>query len=203
MALTLQKLSIDYDICLDLHCANRSVRHAYVPAYAKESASFLKIPFHLLMPDDKFGGAMDEVFFAPWTELVRRRGRGTVPVQGITVELGNHEQVCGKEARKDLDGILNYLRHMGVVSGKAEKFKPVCCDLENYQLISAPQGGIAEFLVQPGEAVKAGQVVVRILNFKDEPDFLEIKAPKNGYVILQHSSAVVNEGAELIKICSP
>ena len=200
MAVALQRLSIDYDICLDLHCANRSVRHAYVPHYAKEDARYLGIKFQLVMPDDKFGGAMDEVFFAPWTELARRTGRKSIPVQSFTVELGSHEEVSTRDGKEDLESILNYLRHRGVVKGKARKLQPVACPLKNYHVISAPKGGIVEFVAPLGKRVKRGQVVMRMLNFGTKPKFTELKSPVSGFPILHHSSAIANEGAELFKI---
>jgi hypothetical protein len=39
-----------------------------------------------------------------------------------------------------------------------------------------------------------------MLNFGPRPRFTELKSPWAGVPILAHSSAVVNEGAELLKI---
>lgn len=200
IAVTLQRLSIEYDICLDLHCANRSVRHAYVPDFAREDATYLDIPFQLVMPNDKFGGSMDEVFFAPWAALAKARGVESIPAQGYTIELGNHEELSLEEAKLDLERILNFLRHRGVVKGKAKKLRPYQQSLINYHLISAPFGGLAEIVCQLGKPVKKGQVVIRMLTFGKMPVFTEIKSPYSGIPILQHSSAIVNEGAELLKI---
>ena len=200
LALNLQRLSIDYDICLDLHCANRSVRHAYVPEFAVDDAAYLGIPFQLVMPQDKFGGSMDEVFFAPWAALLRHRGEGSIPVQGYTLELGNHEELSLAAAQADLAGILNFLRHRGIIAGRAKRYRPLQRSLNNYRLISAPVGGLAEIVCTLGKPVKKGEVVIRILNFGSRPKFTEIKSPWAGVPILAHSSAVANEGAELLKI---
>lgn len=200
MAVNLQRLSIDYDLCLDLHCANKSVRHAYVAEYAVEDAAYLPVPFHLIMPNDKFGGAMDEVFFAPWAELVRRRGYGTPPVQSFTVELGNHEEVSLAEGKRDMEAILNYLRHMGVVKGRARKARPVRCPLADYWLLSAPFGGIVEYAAPVGKRVRKGDLLARLLRFGRKPEFTELRSPINGIPILHHSSAVAHEGAELYKL---
>jgi uncharacterized protein len=200
MAVNLQLLSIDFDLCLDLHCANNSVRHAYVAEYAQEDAAYLGIPFHLIMANDKFGGSMDEVFFAPWTELCRRRGGGVPPVQSYTVELGNHEEVSLTDAKRDMEVILNYLRHMGVVKGKAKKTRPVRCSLENYWLLNAPVGGIVEYVAPVGKKLKKGDLLARILRFGKKPQFTELRSPIDGIPILHHSSAVAHEGAELYKL---
>jgi len=198
LALSLQQLSIDFDHCLDLHCANRSVRHVYAPAYASKDASFLGIRLQVLM-ENKFGGAMDEVFFHPWWTLQEKIG-GTVPVQSFTLELGSHEEINARGAKEDLAGIVNYLRHRGVLRGSARALKPVRCHLKDYRLLYAPIGGLAEFLALPGKRVRRGEVVARIHQFGKRPQALEVRSPVNGIVTLNHSSSVVHEGAELIKI---
>lgn len=201
LALKLQTLSIDYDLCLDLHCANQSVRHCYVPAYAKDDAAYFNIPFHILMPN-KFGGAMDEVFFNPWWTLAEQI-HCSIPVQSFTLELGNHELASESQSLKDLDGILNYLRHMGVVSGRAKKVKaPVRCEQKNYKVVYAPVGGITDWIAPLGKKVRKGQLLAKILYFAKTPVEVPILSPVDGIPILNHSSAVVNQGAELVKLFS-
>jgi predicted deacylase len=201
IALQLQLLSLDFDRCLDLHCANRSTRHVYVAEFAKEEAKYLAIPFQLIMKKEKFGGSMDEVFFAPWVARQRRRKEDEIPVAGFTLELGNHEEVSAQDVKSDLEGVLNYLRHLGTVKGVARKFSPKQVPLEKYHLVSAPVGGITSFLVAPGKKVKRGQVLAEILVIHGgKIQMVPVKSPINGYVILEHSSAIVHEGAELLKI---
>jgi predicted deacylase len=198
LCLTLQQLSVDFDHCLDLHCANRSVRHVYVPSYAAKDAAFLGIPLHLLM-DNKFSGAMDEVFFHPWWSLQEKIG-GPVPVQSFTLELGSHEEISAKGAKQDLAGIVNYLRHRGVLKGASKPARAYRCNLKDYKLIFAPVGGLADFVALPGKRVKRGDVLARIHQFGPKPRAVEVRSPVNGIVSLNHSSSIVHEGAELIKI---
>ncbi len=201
IAIQLQLLSIDFDRCLDLHCANRSTRHVYVAEFAKEEAKYLSIPFQLIMKKEKFGGSMDEVFFAPWVARQRRRKDDPIPVAGFTLEFGNHEEVSAKAVKDDLEGVLNYLRHLGTVKGKAKKFSPKQVPLEKYHLISAPVGGITSYLVEPGKRVKRGQLLAEILVINGgKIKMVPVKSPVNGHIILEHSSAIVHEGAELIKV---
>jgi predicted deacylase len=201
IAIQLQLLSVDYDRCLDLHCANRSVRHVYVPEFASEEAKYFSIPFQLMMKKEKFGGSMDEVFFAPWVALAKKQNSKKIPVAGFTLELGNHEEASRKAAKADMDGILNYLRRLGTVKGKFKKFQPKQIPLEKYRLVSAPVGGIADFFVVPGDRVKMGTLLAEILVIHNgQIQRVPVKSPINGYVILEHSSAIVHEGAELIKI---
>ncbi len=197
LTLTLQLLSIDFDHCLDLHCANQSVRYLYTPAYASESASYFGIPFHLVM-NNKFSGSMDEVFFSPWWTLQEKIG-GEVPVQSFTLELGNHEEIDAQAAENDLAGILNYLKHRGVLAGKAKSMKPVRCQLDDYYLFSSPAGGLVEFVAPLGKRVKKGDVLALLYQFSDKPKVLELRSPVSGIPILRHSSSIVHQGTELMK----
>lgn len=201
LALKLQLLSIDYDHCLDLHCANRSERHIYAPEYTRSDVPYFQIRNVLLMPNDSFTGAMDEVFFHPWTELARRRGTpGTVAVQSFTVELGDQEEMDRKLAEKDLEGILSYLAHRGVVAGRPRKIKPVYCTLEKYATVHSPRGGLVDWQRKPGDQVKKHDLLARILHFNEEPTFHEVRSPIDGIITLRHSSVIVHEGAELMKL---
>lgn len=201
IALTLQLLSIDYDHCLDLHCANRSERHIYAPEYTRGDVAYFQIRNVLLMPNDSFTGAMDEVFFHPWAELARKSGTpATVAVQSFTLELGDQEDIDRRMAEKDLKGILSYLAHRGVLAGKPGKIKPVYCTLENYTTVHSPRGGLVEWKHSPGDRVKKNELLACILHFNEEPTFHEVRSPIDGIITLRHSSVIVHEGAELMKI---
>ncbi|MCO5143415.1 MAG: succinylglutamate desuccinylase/aspartoacylase family protein [Oligoflexia bacterium] len=202
LALTLQTLSIDSDLCLDLHCANRSAHHIYVPEYAKEDAAYFSIPFQIIMPKDKFGGAMDEVFFRPWTMLAEQLNLSQIKTQSFTIELGNHESISSSQAESDLAGILNYLRHKKVIQGEAEKKNPVNCPINQYMTIYSAVGGLVDYVAQPGKRVKKGDLLARILRFSDEPDFFEVKSPYDGIPIVFYSSSIAHEGIELMRILS-
>ena len=201
LALTLQLLSIEFDHCLDLHCANRSERHIYAPEYTHDDVPYFQIRNVLLMPNDSFSGAMDEVFFHPWAELARKHGTpASVQVQSFTLELGDQEEMDRSMAEKDLLGVLSYLAHRGVLSGKARKIKPVYCTLENYTTVHSPRGGLVDWKRRPGDQVKKGDLLACILHFNEEPTFHEVRSPIDGIITLRHSSVIVHEGAELMKI---
>jgi uncharacterized protein len=201
IAVNLQLLSIEFDHCLDLHCANRSERHIYAPEYTRDDVPYFQIRNVLLMPNDSFSGAMDEVFFHPWAELARKAGTpASVAVQSFTVELGDQEEIDRKMAEKDLEGILSYLAHRGVIDGKPRKTKPVYCTLENYTTVHSPRGGLVDWCRRPGDQVKKNDLLARILHFNEEPTFHEVRSPIDGIITLRHSSVIVHEGAELMKI---
>jgi predicted deacylase len=200
LATQVQLLSLDFDHCLDLHCANASVRHVYAPESTKPDVAYFGIPNVVLIPDEEFGGAKDEVFIHPWAELARRRGDKKILVQSFTLELGPQETIDRKNAEKDLKGILSYLAHRGVIRGRAVKSKPLYCALKHYTTVAAPQGGLGEWHAAPGDSVKAGQLLARILTFGEQPTYLNVKAPVSGVITVRHSSSIMHEGAELMKI---
>ncbi len=198
LAIQLQLLSIDYDHVLDLHCANQSVRHIYVPSFAKEDARFFtNSPFQILMTNE-FGGAFDEVSFVPWWILAERCNQEPL-VQAFTIELGNQETISTKDAAADLESILNYLRHRGVIRGKAKATRPTQCEQEKYYCQYAPIGGLAEFVAPLGKKLAKGALVANIYHPASEVACTPIHMPFAGIPILYHSSAIVHEGAELVK----
>ena len=95
---------------------------------------------------------------------------------------------------------MNYLRHKGVIAGKASRFRAHAVPLTKYKVIFADQGGIVDYPLGLGKKVKKGDLLARILTFGKRPLFKEIRAPFAGYTILHHSSAVVHEGAEIVKL---
>ena len=198
LSLTLQLLSIDFDHCIDLHCANNSVRHLYTPHFASKDADFFHIPYHLVM-ENGFDGAMDEVFFSPWWTLQEKIG-GPVPVQSFTLELGDHEKIDSRSADEDVKGILTYLAHRGVIKGKAKRANAIKCNLSDYKIVFAPVGGLVDFKATLGKVMEKGSVLAHIYQFGAKNKKKEILSPIRGIPILQHSSSIVHEGAELIKL---
>jgi len=208
MALTLESLAITADCVIDLHCANVSVRHIYTPEYAEDCARYFNIPQILSIPGD-FGGALDEALSCSWWQLWERLDACGYPdlpplrdlPQGFTLELGSQERVSRKEAQHDAAGILNYLRHRGVVAGKPRRpGRSYICPLSGYKVIYARDAGHAEFAPVLGRRVQRGEVLVQTLQFGTRPVWQSTLAEEDCIPILHHSSAVVHEGIELMRV---
>jgi uncharacterized protein len=215
LAIELQKLSLEADIVLDLHTAPKATRFLYAPEYAFEAALNFDIP-HLLLIPNKFDGALDEASFCPWWELQKellKVGRTeNVAVEAFTLELGNQEELNLEEAEKDLNGILSYLSSYELVDLKTVTETPKSyyyCQLEDYKTIHAPNGGLVDFQVKPGDVVGKNHCLAQQLtlgNVKSLENLLvaesKIKNPFEGesIVILNYPSASCHVGQELFKL---
>ncbi|MFN7973744.1 MAG: succinylglutamate desuccinylase/aspartoacylase family protein [Acidobacteriota bacterium] len=209
-ALTLQGISCDADIVLDLHTGDVAPRYLYAPPWRPEAMRALDIP-HVLLLDDRFAGAMDEATICPWLMLARAfadLGRAVVPdVEGYTVELGSIETVARDDMRRDALGIANFLRAHGVLGGARRDgtLRRRLCAIGNYLGYVAPESGLAVFEKGPGDDVRAGEVVARILcaervrGFATEEAEVPIVAARDGVLITRHASPVVYRGLVLFK----
>ena len=100
-------------------------------------------------------------------------------------------------------GVLNVLRHHGLMTGAIERLLPpeyekqrfvASTELEAW--ITAPISGISEPLVPLGAFVRKGQPVAAIHDFEriDEPG-IDIVANTDGYLLVRHFRAATPQGA--------
>lgn len=220
MALVLHSIASEADIILDFHTGPYSTEYLYVPDYCLTSAKFLNFP-HTLLVAPSFDGAFDEANFMSWYKLQQsfhQQGRTNLPegfgVDSITVELGSQERIDSQRAQTQLSNLLNYLAHKKVIEQPPSSFRPTSikqysCALKNYQGQYAPQGGLIEMKVKPGDQFKKGDVLAHLLNFhqidclyKIKKGLIPIIANEDGIVINHTPSACVHEGAEILRYMS-
>ncbi|HNH28226.1 MAG TPA: succinylglutamate desuccinylase/aspartoacylase family protein [bacterium] len=204
LALTLQRMAVEADSVLDLHCASHSVRHVYAPEYARQTVRYLNIPYVLFIPN-LFAGAMDEAVFCPWWTLSQKLSV-PCPVEAYTIELGNQEAYSAKDAHGDAMGIINYL----VQRGTCDPIKPkgrdsaesiFACRLQDYKTIFSPTGGLCEFSTVTGGIVPAQEPLAVILT-KAGNEKISVALPYDCIPIVQYSSAALHQGVELLKVFS-
>jgi hypothetical protein len=208
LALTLESLAMRADCVLDLHCANVSARHVYAPAFAVAAARHLGIPLILSIPN-AFDGALDEAVSCAWWNLRERLEAAAYPAlpsfaelpQGFTLELGDQEAISRKGGATDAAGVLDFLRLKGVVRGRVRRPGPAfVCELENYRVLYSDHAGHADYLAPLGKPVRKGTPLVQTLRFGTTPGWEPTLAEQRCIPILRHSSAIVHEGAELMKV---
>lgn len=213
-ALAIQKLAVEADLVLDLHTGDRAPRYVYVPEGAVAAARAFGFPFALEVPA-RFGGALDEASFVPWQDLseaFRRLGRNDVPrlAEGFTVELGSMNSFSLEAGREDARHIASAMRHFGILDGDPDtpEGKITTCSVADYRSLHAPVGGLVDLAVPPGTAVKAGDVVVRLVDPsrcrrlppRPEDAIVEVRAPADGVVLLFHAFSSVPKGARLFSM---
>jgi hypothetical protein len=213
-ALAIQKMAVDADLVLDLHTGDRAPRYLYSPEGSVAAARAFGLPFVLEVPA-RFGGALDEASFVPWQDLAdafRRLGRNDVPrlVDGYTVELGSMNAFSLEAGREDARRIASALRHFGILDGEPEEppVRITACSAGDYRSMHAPVGGLVDLAVEPGTPVKAGDVVVRLVDPsrcrtlppRAADAVVEVRAPEDGVVLLFHAFSSVPKGARLFSM---
>ena len=213
-ALAIQRMAVEADLVLDLHTGDRAPRYLYVPEGAVAAARAFGFPF-VLEVAARFGGALDEASFVPWQDLseaFRRLGRDDVPrlVDGYTVELGSMNSFSLEAGREDAKRIASALRYYGVLDGEPEEppARITACAIGDYRSLHAPAGGLVDLAVAPGTPVKAGDVVVRLVDPsrcralppRAADAVVEVKAPEDGVVLLFHAFSSVPKGARLFSM---
>jgi len=206
--LTLQSLSVEADLVLDLHTGPSSTRHIYSPEFLAQSARLFNVENIISIPAS-FAGALDEASFTPWCKLAeclkQRQVDFDYRVRAFTIELGSQENICLEQAQSDTAGILNYLQHNNLIDG----FKPLTLNainttaLKNYRTLFSKHAGMVEYIAKAGDKVQRGEVIARVLNslqFENGDAIKEIRSPANGTVILHYPSAAVQIGTQLYKI---
>jgi N-alpha-acetyl-L-2,4-diaminobutyrate deacetylase len=136
-------------------------------------------------------------------------GSGLLPVEAenqgktvVTTELGGGEAIPASVHRIAHDGLVNVLRHLGVLSGALQSRESLGLPptvltqaLESKNYLLAPESGIFEVCVELGDMVAVDQIIGRI-HFLERPDRqpIEILAPKPGYLICMRSPCKTQQG---------
>jgi predicted deacylase len=112
-------------------------------------------------------------------------------------EFGGGETTNRIGVRHAFEGILNVLRHYGHLEGPVKRIRPenspetklVKADmLDSY--VPCPRDGVWEPVVDLGAFVAAGDLIGRLHDFADHTSLgQEVRAPKDGYVLMMHLSA--------------
>ena len=140
-------------------------------------------------------------------------GTGLLPVEAerqgktvVTTELGGGGHVTAATHRIARDGLANVLRWAGVLEGELVMRDHAVIldgrDPRNY--VFAPESGLFEALLDPGDAVSAGQPVGRI-HFIERPDREPevIEAPLGGVLAGIRAISTTNQGDNVVVLGQP
>lgn len=210
--LILQKIASTADIILDLHTGPKACRYLYSAEYQHAQAKDLNAPFTIIIPNE-FAGAMDEACFMPWVKLhqhLQLRNYDRAPdVFSFTVELGNEEEVSSKDALIDCNRILKFLHAQKIVNEKPvlDEQPQFWSELSNYHSYFAPNGGLFEAILKPGQQFNIGETLAKIhcprkieTLTKVEEAVTTINAVHNGALINHTPTVAIGEGMEMIQV---
>lgn len=168
----LMLLAYDADVVLDLHCDFESVMHLYTqtPCWPGIEPLARLLGCQAVLLNQQAGGhSFDEACGGPWWQLAEHFGPEFPIPQGcldVTVELRGQRDVSHAYAQADAQAILDYLVHLGVIAGPSPTLPPLPCaptPLAGSENIKAPHAGIVVFHREPGERLRAGDVVCDII----------------------------------------
>ena len=208
--LKLQQLAVGADAVLDLHNGPVSTRHIYIPEYAREAAFAFNFPHCIFIPN-AFAGALDEATFCPWWTLqdclTERFGKPyAFGVEGFTLEMGSQEVIQFSEGKVDATSILTYLTHRGSLPASTlipATMHRIGVSLANYKTLFTRWGGMVEYCAKPGQHVKQGEVLAKVLNIDEldtEAGCFDVVAPCDLIPMLHFPSASVLSGTQLYKV---
>jgi predicted deacylase len=123
-------------------------------------------------------------------------------------EFGTGEATSPRGTRHAYEGVKNVLRHYGLLDEPIEKIDPQRAGaprlvqapaLEDY--VPCPRSAIWEPVIQPGDDVRAGDLIGRLHDFAEHPArALEMRAHRDGVLIACYYAARCPQGATLFVI---
>jgi predicted deacylase len=127
---------------------------------------------------------------------------GKVTIGG---EFGGGESASRFGVRHAYEGIWNVLRNYGLADGPVKPIRqsgspePRLIRADKLdQYLPSPRDGVWEPVVDPGSAVRAGELIGRLHDFSDHTaPPLEIRSPRDGYIGMMHLSARPRKGQTL------
>jgi predicted deacylase len=197
------------DIVCDMHSGGRSMlfypmSHMHVVADAAQRRAMLagmlawNTDYHMLYIDIAGSGLLPS----------EAESQGKIVV---TTELGGGGHVTSRTLRITERGLQNVLRHFSILSGEVETRASMglpdavildATDTSNY--IPAPESGIYETFVDPGDRVSAGQTIGKV-HFLERPDRAPepVVAPGDGVVCAIHALPLVTQGEVVATVGCP
>ena len=208
---TLQTLSVDADIVLDLHCDNQAVMHLYTGTSLTQAAmplaAYLGAHALLVSPlsgDDPF----DETCSRHWWELAEHFSAKT-PIPSaclsITVELRSETDVSHELAQKDSAAIIAFLQQAGHIGGAVLELPAALCvatPLEGVEPIVAEHAGILVFTKALGSKIEVGESIGDLVD-PLSGEVTPMVASVSGVLFARVARRYAQSGMRVAKIAGP
>ena len=170
---TLLGLACDAEVVLDLHCDSESLLHLYTGTALWPQAEVLARCVGArasLLAAESGDNPFDEACSQTWWQLEAHfKGRHPVPMGclSVTLELRGEADVAHPQALADADALIDFFTQRGLVDGSALPIKPLldaATPLDGTDVLAAPASGLVVYVRELGEYVKAGDVLVEIVD---------------------------------------
>ena len=206
--LTLQLLSYDADVVLDLHCDWEGAMHLYtnpdiwpevepLARYIDAKASLLAL--HSI--DNPF----DEIHSYCWSQLGQRFSeRFPIPngSVAVTVELRGQRDVSYAYAEQDAQAIIHFLTHRRVIAAPAAPMPPLAfpeTPLSGTETLFTPISGIVVFRVDFGGWIEAGTAIADIVDPMTD-HVVTLTSTVSGVLFARHHGRFASAGREVARI---
>lgn len=207
----LQRLAMDAELVLDLHCDNQAVLHLYTGT--PQVAAFAPLAGYigaqaLLFADVSGDEPFDESVSRIWWELAAHfQGRFPIDPLGClaaTVELRGETEVSHDLAEHDADALVAFLQHAGHVAGTPPALPRPCAatPLEGVEPVTATSQGIVVFSKAPGDWVDAGELVAELIDPLTDAR-TPLHAQVSGRCFARSARRYATRGMRLMKIAGP
>lgn len=200
-------MALGADLMIDLHCDDEALQYAYIDDAFWPEASDLAaaLDMEAVFLSDGESSAFEEAVAYAWKYETAGQKKASLPGRlSVTVELRGTRDVYPDMARKDAEGLLRFLIARGVVAADKPAlpaFGGVVAPLDNIEMIRAPASGAILFHRDIGDRVKAGDLLVTILNRPGQPDgAIEVRAPQDGLIVTRVSTRHARRRSDLMKI---
>ncbi|NVD41954.1 succinylglutamate desuccinylase/aspartoacylase family protein [Ensifer sp. HO-A22] len=203
----LMNLAIDADYVLDLHCDGEAEVHLYTQPLFAQTFSSLATRLQaraVLLAEISGLNPFDEALVRPWLDLARELPDMNIPLgcASTTVELRGRSDVDRQRARSDAEGIVDFLRELGIVKGSAGQAPAKLCEptpLAGSEAVVSPSAGVVSYAIDLGQEVIAGDVVAEIID-PLSGTVTAVKARTSGVFYARADSRIAERGKRLGKI---
>ena len=208
----LQSLALDADVVIDLHTSG-SQGMVYLYYFRDRAALIPHFGVDFAIELDRYdGNAFDEAFINPWLALeaaFNNLGHSLqFDIDAWTLELGCGLQINPRAVHRGMTGVLNYLRHKGILTDQPSLIHDEVPLSRSSRLTKyyATTGGFLQNRVDLGTWVKAGDLLFEVLHFNKTgqlPNKLSVYAQQAGLVYDLSWSQAMNEGEYVLAIMTP
>jgi len=167
-------LACDANVVLDLHCDSDAVMHLYTgtPLWpACEPLARILGAHATLLATESGDHPFDEACSQIWWDLAAKAGaQRPIPLGclAVTVELRGAADVSHALAQRDADGLIEFLRHRGVVVDRPAAALPdlilEATPLAGSLEVRTPASGVVVWQRWPGERVARGDVLCEVID---------------------------------------
>lgn len=173
----MQKLSVDADIALDLHCDSDAALHLFIsrkdtPGTADELAADIGSEAALYNDPYPEHTTFSGMSSALWARLAERFPQAKIPQAcfSATIEYRGQHDVNHKLGASDAANLYRFLVRRGVISGRAGKLprpKAPATPMAGMDVGYSPKTGILVYHLAAGSKVKKGTPVCEIIDPAD------------------------------------